>query len=151
MNGEERNRRRVTVERLIAAPAQTIFDVLADPAQHPLIDGSGPVRSARGGRPRRLSPGARFGMSMRIGLPYPVRNTVVDFVEGERIAWTHLGRHRWIYELEPVEGGTMVKETFDYSQSLTPRLYERLDIPERNRRGMEPTLERLERHVVSGG
>jgi uncharacterized protein YndB with AHSA1/START domain len=60
----------VSVERLIAAPAARIFDVLADPTQHPVIDGSGMVREARAERPSRLSPGATFGMSMRMGVAY---------------------------------------------------------------------------------
>jgi uncharacterized protein YndB with AHSA1/START domain len=63
----------VSVERLIAAPAARIFDVLADPTQHPVIDGSGMVREARAERPSRLSPGATFGMSMRMGVAYAMR------------------------------------------------------------------------------
>ena len=35
--------------------------------------------------------------------------------EGRRIAWAHLGGWRWRYEFEPVEGGTKVTETFDWS------------------------------------
>ena len=33
--------KRVSVERTISAPADKIFDVLADPNQHAVIDGSG--------------------------------------------------------------------------------------------------------------
>jgi len=45
-----------TVERVIPAPPEKIFDLLADPRRHPEIDGSGSVRraSARAGTsPRR--------------------------------------------------------------------------------------------------
>lgn len=84
----------VAVERVIAAAPQRIFDVLADPSQHPLIDGSSSVRSASRDNPARLSKGARFGMSMRLGAPYRVRNTVVEFDEPRRIAWRHFAGHR---------------------------------------------------------
>ena len=34
----------VSASTTIAAPAATVFDILADPRQHPRIDGSGTVR-----------------------------------------------------------------------------------------------------------
>ena len=37
----------VSVERVIPAPAEKIFDLLADPARHRDIDGSGTVRDAK--------------------------------------------------------------------------------------------------------
>jgi uncharacterized protein YndB with AHSA1/START domain len=146
--GRRRPRRAVVVERVIAAPAARIFDVLADPAMHPVIDGSGSVRQAREDAPARLGPGARFGMSMRIGLPYRITNTVVEFEEGRRLAWRHLGRQVWRYQLEPVEGGTLVRETFDYTDALSPLALRLLRFPARNRRGMERTLDRLAAEVA---
>ena len=50
-----------------------------------------------------------------MGVPYLTKNTVVEYDEDRLIAWRHLGKHRWRYELEPVEGGTKVTETFDWS------------------------------------
>lgn len=136
------------MERVIPASASRIFGVLADPALHPVIDGSGTVRKARDGAPDRLAPGAEFGMSMRIGLRYRITNTVVEFDEGRRLAWRHLGRQVWRYELEAVDGGTLVRETFDYTDALSPLALELLRFPSRNRRGMERTLERLEAEVA---
>ena len=107
----------VSVERVIAATPDRIFDVLADPAQHPVIDGSGTVKHTRGETPARLSLGAKFGMSMKLGVPYGITNTVVEFEDGRRIAWRHFGGHRWRYELEPADGGTRVRETYDWSTS----------------------------------
>lgn len=138
--------RAVTVERVIPAPAQAVFDVLADPAMHPLIDGSGTVRASRSDGPVRLGPGSEFGMRMRLGVPYRLTNRVVEFEEGRRIAWSHVGGARWRYQLEPVEGGTRVRETFDLSTTTVPLLapaLELLGFPRRNRLGMERTLERL--------
>ncbi len=80
---------------------------------------------------------------MRWGVPYPIENTVVEFEEGHLIAWRHLGGHRWRYELEPVEGGTKVTETFDWSTSKSPAALELLRIPQRNTASIEKTLDRL--------
>jgi len=54
----------ITVERVIPAPAQQIFDLLADPAMHPVMDGSGTVQKSNPENPNRLSLGAKFGMNM---------------------------------------------------------------------------------------
>jgi len=105
----------ISVSRVIDAPAQAIFDLLADPKMHPVIDGGGTVQSPRGDNPERLSLGAKFGMNMKLGARYPILNTVVEFEDGKRIAWCHPARNIWRYELEPVEGGTRVTETFDPS------------------------------------
>jgi Polyketide cyclase / dehydrase and lipid transport len=103
----------------IAAPVEIIFDILADPAQHPKIDGSTTVRRLLGG-PRRLSAGSQFSMSMRLfGVPYRVTNRVVEFELNRLIAWRHFEPQRWRYELEPVTGGTRVTESFDYSSYST--------------------------------
>ena len=139
--------KKVSVSRVIPAPPDRVFDVLADPSLHPQIDGSGSVRGALG-NPTRLSLGAKFGMSMRIGLPYFVRNTVKEFDEGRRIAWSHLGGHRWRYELEPVDEGTRVVETFDWSTAVAPPVLELLGVPERHKPNMEKSLERLEKVVI---
>jgi uncharacterized protein YndB with AHSA1/START domain len=143
--------RKVSVTRRIGADRQAIFDVLADPAMHPVIDGSGTVREARDGNPDRLHDGARFGMDMQLGAPYPIQNTVVEFEEGRRIAWRHFHGHRWRYELADVEGGTEVTETFDWSTARTKLPLELAGIPRRNRRGMVRTLERLEEIVAERG
>jgi uncharacterized protein YndB with AHSA1/START domain len=133
----------VSAERVIEAPPERIFAVLADPAQHPVIDGSGSVRAARPGVPTRLTLGAKFSMDMRMGVPYRMTNEVLEFEEGQRIGWRHPAHNVWRYELEPVERGTRVRESFDWSQGRG-QLYLRLTkTPEKNRRNMERTLERL--------
>ena len=49
----------------INAPASKIFDLLANPANHQLFDGSGTIRASISG-PARLYLGAKFGMAMKI-------------------------------------------------------------------------------------
>ncbi len=129
-----------------ATPAQ-VFDLLADPRKHPELDGSGTVRSGISG-PARLSLGAKFGMRMRIGLPYVVRNEVVEFEENRRIAWRHPSHHVWRWELEPVEGGTRVKETFDYAPARRPKVLEKMGFPARNSKGIEQTLAALQQRFA---
>jgi uncharacterized protein YndB with AHSA1/START domain len=129
----------------VAAPPEVVFAILADPRQHARIDGSGSVQEMLRG-PERLSKGASFGMDMKLfGLPYKIRNTVVEFEEGRRIAWRHFGGHRWRYVLEPIEGGTRVTESFDYSRYGLPQrlVIELAGFPERNRAGIAATLVKL--------
>ena len=143
----DRDAKKVTAERVIAAPAEKIFDVLADPSMHSVIDGSGTVKGARGNS-GRLSLGSKFGMSMKAGVPYVMKNTVVEFEENRRIAWWHMAHNIWRYELEPVEGGTRVTETFDWSKSRASWML--FNSPEHNDEGIEKTLERLDRFVTTG-
>lgn len=138
----------VSVERTIAAPPQLLFDLLADHRMHPVLDGSGTVRGGLAG-PDRLSLGATFGMRMRVGVPYPIRNTVVEFEEGRLIAWRHFAGHRWRYELEPAGDGTRVVESFDWSTSLWPKVIELLQYPQKHPEGMRRTLENLEREALT--
>jgi hypothetical protein len=136
--------RKVSVTRIIRADRQAIFDVLADPSMHPVIDGSGSVQGVQDGGPERLHDGARFGMDMKRGASYKILNTVVEFDEGRLIAWRHFHGHRWRYELADVDGGTEVTETFDWSRARSKLFLELAGFPRKNKAGMEKTLERLE-------
>lgn len=133
----------VSASRTIAAPAERIFDVLADPSRHHELDGSGSVQSARAGTPTRLTLGARFGMEMKIGIPYRITNEVVELEENRRIAWRHFGRHVWRYELEPTDGGTIVTETFDWTNARSRKMIELMGYPKKNLAAIEATLARL--------
>ena len=136
----------ISVSRVIDAPAGTIFDLLADPSQHPVLDGSGTVRQYRG-EPQRLTLGATFGMKMHFVVPYRIKNTVVEFEEGRLIAWRHFGGHRWRFELQPEEAGTRVTESFDWSTAVSPKFIELAGYPRRHAPEMERTLERLAAEV----
>ena len=133
---------RVSAVRVIAAPRQQLFDLVADPAQHPHIDGSGTVRAQSAGGPARLGPGVRFGMSMRMGLAYRTSNRVVEFDEGRLVAWAHFSRAVWRWEFRDVEGGTEVTETFDWSGARVRAFMRRFAAG--NEISMRRSLERLE-------
>ena len=137
----------VSASRTIAAPAERIFDVLDDPSKHPLIDGSGTVTGSKS-TPTRLSLGSTFSMEMKQGARYVTKNVVSEYEENRVIAWHHFARFVWRYELEPVDGGTKVTESFDYSKPWGILIIP-LGYPERNRAGMEKTLERLDRLVTT--
>lgn len=142
--------RSVSTSRVIAARASEIFDILADPAMHPVIDGSGTVKATRGRHVERLELDTTFGMDMRRGVAYPILNTVVEFENDRLIAWRHAHGHRWRYELEEVADGTRVTETFDYSTARTRLTLEVGGVPEQNLVGMAATLERIEQVLTNG-
>ena len=128
---------------VVDASAADIFDILANPSRHSDFDGSGSVRSNRATAPERLSLGARFGMDMKIVVPYRMTSEVVEFSENETVAWCHFGGHMWRYVLEPVDGGTRITEEFDWRPSKAPWFLSAMGYPEKNAVSMEKTLERL--------
>ncbi|RZQ63106.1 SRPBCC family protein [Amycolatopsis suaedae] len=137
--------RQVSLSRTIATTPDTIFELLTDPAKHPLLDGSGTVRAAQPGGPERLTMGAKFGMDMRMGASYKILNTVVEFEQDRLIAWRHFNGHRWRWQLEPVDDGhTRVTETFDWSTARVPVLISLSPFPRRNRAAIEKSLARLD-------
>jgi hypothetical protein len=132
-----------SVAIVINAPADTIFELLARPGEHHRFDGSGSVRDQASG-PERLTLGAKFGMHMRIKVPYRIGNTVVEFDENRCIAWQHVGKHTWRYELEPIdEHTTRVVETFDGSTARFPPALKFMGALNANEKAMAKTLVRL--------
>ena len=77
------------------------------------MDGSGMVKGSFKG-PARLYLGAKFGMKMRLGIPYVITNQVVEFKEDSSVAWRHLLHNIWRYELQPInDKKTLVIESWD--------------------------------------
>ena len=143
----------VFVERVIPAPPEAIFEILSDPDRHHDIDGSGAVVKAKQGS-QRLELGSRFGMSMKVGIPYSMTSTVVELDEPRRIAWQtrgpgNLGGGRiWRYELEPVDGGTLVRESWDitHESAFTKPLVRKG--ASKTRENMTATLARIDELVT---
>jgi uncharacterized protein YndB with AHSA1/START domain len=143
-----------SVERIIPAPPEAIFALIADPNRHHEIDGSGTVHAAKD-VPAQLTLGSTFGMNMRMGVPYSMVSTVIEFEPNRLIAWQSrptvgkrlAGGRIWRYELEPVEGGTRVRETWDISQEIVKAIVR----PARKKtiENMTKTLERIEDLVTA--
>ena len=149
----------VSVERVIKAPPEAIFAIIADASRHPEIDGSGSVVKTKPGTPQKLTLGTTFGMSMKLGVPYSMSSTVIEFEPDRRLAWQaglsgRLGRfvggRIWRYELEPTEGGTLVRETWDVSQEKQPvhALLRLSRTRDHTRKAMDATLEKIEAIVT---
>lgn len=118
---------RIEVQRLIPAPAETIFGVLCDPQGHVAIDATGMLQDADGAPVTAV--GDTFVVHMdREALndfpmgKYDVTVSIREFEPNRRIAWTILGQirpqigHVYGYHLEPAEGGTLVTSFYDWSQ-----------------------------------
>ncbi|AOS63279.1 SRPBCC family protein [Actinoalloteichus hymeniacidonis] len=141
--------RQISATRTISAPAARLFDLVADPAKHPLVDGSGTVRGVRENQTKRLELGSRFGMEMRMGVPYKITNQVVEFEEGSLIAWRHPGKHIWRWEFKAIDDDrTEVTETFDWSGVKAAKFYEIAGLPRRNLKSMQNSLLRMEQVAV---
>ena len=146
-----------TVERVIAAPPEKIFALLKDANRHQDFDGSGTVRDAHGD-PKPLTLGAKFGMDMRIVMPYSMVSTVVEYDENRRIAWQPrpaypianklAGGRIWRYELEPVDVGTRVRESWDISQEAGGSKWLVARGAKKTAENMEKTLARIEELVT---
>ena len=142
----------VSVDRVIAAAPEVIFEYVADAAKHPLIDGSGMVKQVKEGAPERLTLGSKFGMNMQAGIRYSMISEVVEYEENRRIAWQSrpsglagrfTGGRIWRYELEPVDGGTRVRESWDISKDHQRLLLRRGPVARRTKESMEKTLDRI--------
>ncbi len=114
----------------IKAPAEAIFAILADPASHPAIDGTGWVRQALD--PEHLTaPGQIFRMAMRHDnhpdKDYQMANKVLVCDPPRAISWEpgqdvagdgnlQFGGWTWRYDLTPVsQSETEVRLSYDWS------------------------------------
>jgi len=119
----------VTAHREIAASAEEIFELIADPSQQPRWDGNDNLADAAIGQ-RVRGTGETFTMTLTRGT---VRdNHVVEFEEGRRIAWRpsepggEPPGHLWRWELQPLgEARTRVTHTYDWSRLTDPKRFER--------------------------
>jgi uncharacterized protein YndB with AHSA1/START domain len=122
---------RVSACRSIAAPAAKIFQVLADPANHPALDASGQVRAARG---QAVLSRVDDTFTMEMHVPalgdYLMLNRIIAFEQDRRIAWEPtpgdatasrnaglpIGTAQgfsWSFQLQPDGGQTIVTQVFD--------------------------------------
>lgn len=128
------------VEQFVTAPVGRVFAFLADPRQHAVIDGSGTVKGdAESGPITQV--GQAFVMKMHrddLG-HYRTVNTVTEFEPGAGIGWAPTldlsfpcqlvemvagittGGHTYTYRLREVDGGTEVRQIYDWSGVKDPQ------------------------------
>jgi hypothetical protein len=149
----------VSVDRVIEAAPATIFAVVADAARHPEIDGSGALVKPKEGAPQTLTLGSTFGMSMKLGVPYSMSNTVIEFEQDRRIAWQtvlsgplgrYIGGRIWRYELEEADGGTRVTETWDITHDKQKFFLQWGTVAQQTAKAMSKTLDRLAEITEAG-
>jgi uncharacterized protein YndB with AHSA1/START domain len=120
MDAVETDSKLVSASVDVAAPADRIFDLIADPAAQPQWDGNDNLAEAADGQ-RVHAVGDVFLMSLTQGA---IReNHVVEFEEGRRIAWrpsepaSPPPGHLWRWELSPLDDAhTRITHTYDWSQ-----------------------------------
>jgi len=155
---------RVSATRRIAAPASAIYRIVADPAGHVRLDGSGMLDAAPDARPL-TEVGQTFDMEMDrtpLGdipglVKYAVRNTVTQIEPDRLVEWTigAVGQppfgHVYGWRLEPVsDTETDVTNYCDWT-NITPELRAlRPDWPIVPVEMLERSVENLERIVTSG-
>jgi len=150
----------VSVSRSIAAPAEKIFQVLADPANHPALDGSGMLRAA----PKQEVP-SRVGdtFTMPMYLPelgnYLMLNRIIAWEQDRRIVWEPtpgdavasrnaelpVGAsqgYAWGFQLQPDGDATTVTEMFDCTEAAQG-IRDAVEDGQTWILGMHRTLERL--------
>ncbi|WP_193043747.1 SRPBCC family protein [Mycolicibacterium baixiangningiae] len=128
----------MTAKTTVDAPADAVFAVLADPASHAAIDGTGWVRESLDGA-MLTARGQIFRIAMyHDNLPdghYEMANKVVAFDPPHVIAWEpgqdngeeiEFGGWIWRYDLTP-RGSSRTEVTLTYDWSAVPA-YLREDI-----------------------
>lgn len=130
----------LTATITVTAPAEAVFGVLADPARHGAIDGTGWVREPLDGGPLTEA-GQTFRMAMYVDAigDYEMVNKIRDFDPPRRISWepgrdsgdgeVRYGGWSWRYDMEPISPReTKITLTYDWSAVPQP-LRERISFP----------------------
>jgi len=140
------NPRLAAARIVINKPATELFDFIANPKNHPKIDGSKMVRGKAYG-PKRLSINSWFVMRQLIfgKIPYLMPNKVVEFEEGKLIAWRNALPSRWRYEfVTQSDGTTQVTQYLDCSQAPSKLVKSELSWAPKV---MAKTLVRFKEHI----
>lgn len=148
---------RMTATTTIAAAPDAVFAVLADPAAHVAIDGTGWVRESRDAAPLTAS-GQIFRMAMHHenhpDKDYEMANRVEVFDPPRAMAWQPgqaspdtgvlgFGGWVWRYDLEPSgPSKTTVTLTYDWSAVPAP-IREVIQFPPFGRNHLEQSLQHL--------
>ncbi|MEO7752904.1 MAG: SRPBCC family protein [Terracoccus sp.] len=147
MSGKAPKARFDVVTREVRASPEAVFAVLADPARHPALDDSGMVVRLVAGVPvTAVGQVFRMAMSMGPGNHYETDNHVTVCEPGRAIGWAVADPGQqplgwsWRFDLEPSEGGTLVRQTYDWSGVTDPEVLRTIPFPAVPRDVREETL-----------
>jgi uncharacterized protein YndB with AHSA1/START domain len=147
---------RISASTTVNAPAEAVFDVLADPTTHPAIDGTGWVRDSLDGK-HLTETGQIFRMAMyHDNLPdkdYEMANRVEVCDRPHAIAWQpgqgpddanlEFGGWIWRYNLEQIgPDETRVTLTYDWS-AVPPSIREHIGFPPFDASHLDNSLKHL--------
>lgn len=136
----------VSASAVVNASPEEVFEYVRRPANHAAIAGTETVRGQLHG-PDQLCLGDRFGMQMRIGLPYRISNKVVEFAPDRRIAWCHMMGHRWRWEVADAgDGKSTVTETFDLSTARIPPFLRAMGLPKGHEKNVAASVANVAAH-----
>lgn len=149
--------KQITVERVIQASSDAIFDVLSNPQRHAELDGSGFVKGDVGSN-RIQQVGDVFTMDMageHMGGEYQTENHVTGYSPNRLLAWqtAPAGEQppgwQWVWELESQgSGSTLVRHTYDWSGVTDKDLLAKVQFPLVSQAQLEDTLTRLDEAVA---
>lgn len=155
--------KKLQASKVISAPPDEIFALLADPNRHAELDGAGMIRGVEGDIPPIAGIGQVFTMNMHaddLG-DYRMINAVTSYVAGARVGWApkvdptcelyeKLGDmdasgHTYTYDLRAVDGGTQVTSTYDWTGVKDPKFEELC--PRVSQEQLAATLDKLDATV----
>lgn len=138
---------RIQVSRIVEVPIERIFALLATPSQHPRLDGSGTLRTARTDA-EITEVGEVFVMDLHAEDLGDYQSQVTTYERGRAIGWSPgpVGQepfgHTYTYTLEPVgRERTRVTQTYDWSAVTDERL--RGQLPRVSRQELAQSLKLL--------
>lgn len=115
----------VTAEIEISAPAEAVFELIADPQRQPEWDGNDNLGTAVEGQ-RVRGTGGSFITTLTKGVDR--ENHIVDFEEGRLIAWqpSEVGGEpfgqKWVWQIEPIGGDSvLVRHIYDWTKLRDPQ------------------------------
>ncbi|MGH3564762.1 MAG: SRPBCC family protein [Pseudonocardia sp.] len=155
--------KKLQASKVINASADDIFALLTDPNRHTELDGADMLRGTEGDTPPIAGVGQTFTMNMHqpdLG-DYRMINAVTAYVPGNRIGWAprvdpscsvaeQLGKmdasgHTYTYDLQEVEGGTKVTQTYEWIGVKGPN--SETYFPRVSQKQLEGTLDRIAQAV----
>jgi uncharacterized protein YndB with AHSA1/START domain len=151
--------KKISATKVIDAPADAVFAVLADPNQHTELDGGGMVKGPEGTAGPIGGIGQTFTMNMHqdaLG-DYRMINIVTAYVPDARIGWgpsmdpdcdaaknfegVDVSGHTYTWDLREAEGRTEVTETYEWTGVKDPQ-FEKL-FPLVSQEDLERSLDKL--------